>query len=96
MTIEQYLGTVAWLHTLMILWVVFNRITAPLNVQKQKKQHWLIFITPFFLPTIFLDKKIFNFGPLVAWIMTISIWLAYPLYLWVSTSFAFNITYIGG
>jgi len=96
MTLDQYLGTVAWLYILMILWIIFNRITAPLHVQKQKKKHWLIFITPFFLPTIFVDLKLVNFGPLVAWIMTISIWSAYPLYLWVSTSFALNINYIWG
>lgn len=96
MTHDQYLGTVAWLYILMVLWVVFNRIRSPLHVQKQKKHHWLIFITPFFLPTIFVERKIFNFGPLLAWIMTISIWSAYPLYLWVSTSFTFSINFIGG
>ena len=50
----------------------------------------------FILSLAFRNRSIARNNFIVNWLIIIAFWSAYPLYLWVSTSFAFNITYIGG
>ena len=101
MNLDQYLVTVAWLW---IAWIVFSILLATLSAKRKRfmfeemnpaRRYAIIFFGFFALPALpFVLNKEYSDRVMTLW--CISFWSAYPLYLWVSTSFAFNITYIGG
>ena len=124
MTLDQYLGTVAWLSmattiALLILcvrdcFVAMNRhqpvcdcrkCTGPYGIKRKlAKVDCSTFV---YIPAAFFFIPISQFmlgywfkarGDRLKMIIfkSVLIWSAYPIYLWVSTSFAFNIAYIGG
>jgi hypothetical protein len=93
MTLDQYLGTVAWLwiaYTLVVIFISIYRDHTYGSAYYARMPFFFIMlpIVPFAINRDLSDRA--------AWIASVLFWLAYPLYLWVSTSFAFNITYIGG
>lgn len=127
MTLDQYLGTVAWLWIAVIIYAVAQNAVdtfRQMNYHKSNCQCWRCvddkefqigkpkidtsadWILPFACLLViggvieflvkFRMKNYYNFN-LKRVLVTSSLSVfAYPLYLWVSTSFAFNITYIGG
>ncbi len=91
MTLDQYLVTVAWLWIAYILYVVFVCAKRQPDTEYYSRIvmfYWILPAIPYLMYFQRQDK--------FAIVLALFMWSAYPLYLWVSTSFAFNITYIGG
>ena len=92
MTLDQYLVTCAWLwiaYTLIVMFISVcrERQFGPAYYARMPFFFFMLPIVPFALSRDLSDR--------VAGSVSILFWSAYPLYLWVSASFAFNITYIG-
>lgn len=95
MTLDQYLGTVAWLWIAVTIGMLLLLASKPIKNQKRVKRKWLFSIAFFFMPSMLFELLFEDESLLRMWVITIMVWCSYPLYLWVSSTFQFNVTYIG-